>query len=44
MNARLQRAKQIMELENHASQIIGENKYKVRSQTNPDKYYIISKN
>ena len=32
-----------MELENHASQIIGENKYKVRSQTNPDKYYIISK-
>ena len=43
MNARNQRAKQIMELENHASQIVGENKFKVRSQTNPEKYYIISK-
>ena len=32
-----------MELENHASQIVGENKFKVRSQTNPEKYYIISK-
>ena len=43
MNARSQRAKQIMELENHASQIVGENKFKVRSQTNPEKYYIVSK-
>ena len=43
MNARSQRAKQIMEIENHASQIVGENKFKVKSQTNPDKFYIISK-
>ncbi len=43
MNARAQRARQIMEMDNHASQIVGENKYKVRSQTIPDKYYIITK-
>ncbi len=43
MNARAQRAKQIMELDNHATQIIGENKYKVKSQTIPDRYYTISK-
>ncbi len=43
MNARAQRARQIMELDNHATQVIGENKYKVRSQTIPNKYYIITK-
>ena len=43
MNARQERAKQIMSMENHASQIVGENKFKVKSQTDPSKFYIISK-
>ena len=43
MNARTLRAKQIMESPNHASQIVGENKFKVRSQTIPDRHYIVSK-
>jgi len=43
MNPRTQRAKQIIELENHASQIIGKNKFRVKSQTNPSKFYFVSK-
>ncbi len=43
MNPRIQRAKQIMQMENHASQIVGENKFKVRSQPDPSKYYIVSR-
>ena len=42
MNQRKQKAKQMMETKGHCSQIES-NKFKVRSQTNPDKYYIVSK-
>ena len=43
MNPRSQRAKQIMGSPGHASQIVGENKFKVRSQSDPSKFYIISR-
>lgn len=42
MNARLQRAKQMMEQAGYVSQI-EQNKFKVRSQTNPDKFYIVTR-
>ena len=42
MNARSERARQIMETEGHASQI-SLNRFRVRSQTNPEKFYIITK-
>ena len=42
MNPRMQRAKQIMETQGYCSQFES-NKFKVRSQTDPTKFYIISK-
>ena len=42
MNPRMERAKQIMSKEGHASQIALD-KFKVRSQTNPNTFYIVSK-
>ena len=42
MNPRMQRARQIMSVEGHASQI-GLDRFKVRSQTDPNKFYIITK-
>ena len=42
MNQRKQKAKQMMETVGHCSQI-EHNKFKVRSQTNPDNFYIVSK-
>ncbi len=42
MNARQQRAKQIMELPDYAK-FIGNNKIKIRSQTDLSKSYIISR-
>jgi len=42
MNQRKQRAKQMMESQDHCSQFES-NKFKVRSQTNPSKSYIVTK-
>ena len=42
MNARNQRAQSMMETKGHCSQI-DSNNFKVRSQTDPSKFYIISK-
>ena len=42
MNARTQRAKQIMETEGYCSQI-NYNTFSVRSQTNPENYYTVTK-
>ena len=42
MNLRKQRAKQMMGEVGHCSQI-DSNNFKVRSQTNPDNFYIVSK-
>ena len=42
MNPRMERAKQIMELEDYVK-FIGNNKIKIRSQTDLSKYYIISR-
>ena len=42
MNQRKQRAKQMMNTKGHCSQF-EQNKFRVRSQTNPEKYYTISK-
>ena len=42
MNPRNQRAKQMMESTGYASQFESD-KFRVRSQTNPEKFYIISK-
>ena len=42
MNPRMQRARQIMSVEGHASQTALD-KFKVRSQTDPTKFYIISR-
>lgn len=42
MNARKQRADTMMETKGHCSQL-EPNKFTVRSQTNPEKYYIVSK-
>src|SRR3990167_9769636 len=42
MNPRKQRAKQMMESTGYASQFESD-KFKVRSQTNPEKFYIVSK-
>ena len=41
MNQRNQRAKQMMELTGYASQV-DHGKFEVRSQTNPEKYYLVS--
>ena len=40
MNARAQRAKQIMETQSHCSQIDA-NTFSVRSQTNPENRYMV---
>ena len=42
MNARSQRAKQIMETKGYCSQLES-NKFRVRSQSNPDNYYTVTK-
>ncbi|MHB8545747.1 MAG: hypothetical protein ACYDAJ_03170 [Nitrosotalea sp.] len=42
MNLRLQRAKQMMEATGYVSQFES-NKFSVRSQTNPEKFYTVSK-
>lgn len=42
MNARKQRANTMMETKGHCSQIDSDN-FEVRSQTNPDNFYIVSK-
>lgn len=42
MNPRQQRAKQMLETKDYCSQI-NQNQFKVKSQTNPEKYYIVSK-
>lgn len=42
MNPRTQRAKQMMEIEGHASQF-EQDKFKVKSQTSPEKSYIVSR-
>ena len=42
MNTRKQRAKSMMETKGHCSQL-EPNKFTVRSQTNPDNYYTVSK-
>ena len=42
MNKRKLKAKQMMETQGHCSQFES-NKFKVRSQTNPDNFYIVSK-
>ena len=42
MNPRKQRAKQMMETTGYASQFELD-KFTVRSQTNPEKFYIVSK-
>ena len=42
MNPRKQKAKQMMETKGHCSQFESD-KFRVRSQTNPDNYYIVSK-
>lgn len=42
MNARKQRAQSMMESSGHCSQF-EQDKFKVRSQTNPEKFYIVSK-
>ncbi len=39
MNSRMKRARQIMESKGHCSQI-DSNNFKVRSQSNPDRFYI----
>ena len=43
MNARMKRAKQIMELDNHATQIIGTDDFTVRSQSDSTKFYTVSR-
>ena len=42
MNARSQRAKSMMEIKGHCSQI-NQNQFQVRSQTDPSKFYMVSK-
>ena len=43
MNARDRRARQIMETPGHATQIIGVNDFRVRSQSDPSKFYTVSR-
>ena len=43
MNAREKKARQIMSVPNHAFETIGENTFKVRSQSDPSKFYIITR-
>ena len=43
MNAREQKARQIMETPGHATQIIGTNDFRVRSQSDPSKFYTVTR-
>lgn len=42
MNARTQRARQMMESEGYCTQVQSKKKYRVRSQTDPTKFYIVT--